>query len=434
MNKRIAKALNTAGHTTLLPIQEKTIDTIDKFESVVLQSATGSGKTLAFLLSILNRLDSSKNELQALVIAPTRELALQIDDVYRSLKSGFHASTCYGGKSMRDEKNSLSENPALIIGTPGRLCDHIRRENIVSAPLDMLVIDEFDKCLEMGFSEEMRFIVETFPKINKKLLTSATELAEYPDYLELRQRKVIQGELNSELSIRDWKIEHKGDAFNELVNTLAQFSEDKSMVFVNYREVAEDVSDRLYENGIVSVCYHGGLEQDERERALIKFSNGTVNTIVCTDLGARGLDIPDVQHVFHFQHPGSEDAFIHRRGRTGRMGSTGNTYLFVSEETQLPEYVPMPEEEFAPKKGMEPTPLKWETLYISAGKKEKVNKIDIVGFLSKVGRLKKDQIGLIHVKDHRSYVAIDAKKFKHVLGNIRQEKIKGKRVRFGKCM
>lgn len=433
MRNDLKAALHSAGHAQLLPIQEETILAFEAHNEVILQSATGSGKTLAFLLSILSKIDRNSPNIQAIVIAPTRELCLQIDAVFRSMKSGVKLSTCYGGHKMSDEKNSLAENPLVVIGTPGRLLDHLHRRNMDLRSTALLVIDEFDKCLELGFSEEMSEILNNLSNLEQKLLTSATEMEEIPSYLRMTRPLYVKGNVVEALTITEWAVKVKRDIFQTLADTIGSFENEKVVVFVNYREVSDDISDRLWDLGIHNVSYHGGLEQEDRERALIKFTNGTANVLVCTDLGARGLDIPDVKHIIHYQYPGSEDAYIHRKGRTGRMGAEGNSYLFTSEETQLPEYIELPEKQFTPKSNYDVTLPFWETLYISGGKKEKINKIDIVGFLSKIGGLKQSDIGLIHVKDHQSYVAVNRDRMGRLLSKIRDQKIKGKKMRFAKC-
>ena len=200
------------------------------------------------------------------------------------------------------------------------------------------------------------------------------------------------------------------------------------MVFVNYREVCDDLVDHLSECGIVSAVYHGGLDQETRERELIKFSNGSANTIVCTDLGSRGLDIPDVKHIVHFQYPSSLEAFTHRKGRTARMDESGFSYLFIAPNRQLPEYIMPPKEDytFEPQASQLP---EYETIYISGGKKEKIGKIDVVGFFSKIGKLNGKEIGLIDVKDHLTYVAIKRSKVDQVFKTIQGERLKGKRMK-----
>lgn len=430
----IDQLIRNAGHDSLLPVQKRSIEAFKKQSEIVLLSKTGSGKTLAFLLAALSKMDSSVEGVQCIIIAPTRELAQQIDSVFKSLKTGLKSTLCYGGHSMRDEANSLYETPSFVIGTPGRILDHLERGNIVLFDCPTIIIDEFDKCLELGFEYEMGNIVHEYHQLQNIFLASATELEEIPEYLNIKELHTINNlSKDSEINIEEFGIEYSGSVFNSLVDTISCFGREKSIVFCNYREVVEDIVSRLKDENIDAIAYHGGQDQDVRERSLIKYRNGSSNTLVCTDLGARGLDIPEVKHVVHYQYPGSLDAFIHRKGRTARMSEDGASYLFIGKETQLPEYLDEPELRYAPNNFQETQP-DWTTLYFSGGKKEKINKIDIVGFLSKKGQLKKDEIGLITVLDHASYVAVKKRKANQALKLIRSEKIKGKRLKIAKSM
>ena len=430
----IQNLIKNAGHESLLPIQSRSIEAFKKYPEIILISKTGSGKTMAFLLATITKIESKKHGIQAVIIAPTRELAQQIDLVYKSLKTGLKSTLCYGGHPMRDEANSLKETPTIVIGTPGRILDHIERGNINGFNCHTLVIDEFDKCLELGFEYEMDNIRREFRRLKNTFLSSATELDELPIYLKLQSPKTISNLSNdSEINIKEFVIEYQANVFEALTDVLSCFGKDKSIIFCNYREVVEDIVMRLKEEHFNTIAYHGGLDQAERERALIKYRNGSSNTLVCTDLGARGLDIPEVKHVVHYQYPGSKDAFVHRKGRTARMSKDGASYLFIGEEAQLPEYVVEPKLKFIPSDFKEINP-EWTTLYFSGGKKEKINKIDLVGFLSKKGQLKKDEIGLITVMDHTSYVAVKKHLVKGVLNKIKSEKIKGKRLKIAISM
>jgi len=421
--------LRNTGHRELLPIQKQCINAYKNNSELILLSKTGSGKTLAFLLSIMSKIESDQGFIQAIVIAPTRELTQQIDQVFKSLKSGLKSTLCYGGHSVKDEANSLSQVPEIIIATPGRLLDHIERGNINLEDCAALVIDEFDKCLEMGFDYEMGKITREFNQLENVLLASATKPEDLPDYLNFQSPHILDNLIeDDEINIEEFGVKYKGSVFNTLAETICSFGTEKSIVFCNYREVVEDVVERLNDERIYSIGYHGGLDQGERERALIKYRNGSYNTLVCTDLGARGLDIPEVKHVVHYQYPNSLDAFVHRKGRTARMSEDGSSYLFIGPETQLPEYLEEPSDYFRPGEYQDTTP-DWETLYFSGGKKEKINKIDLVGFLSKKGDLGKGEIGLITVLDHTSYVAVKKSKVKDVLKRIRHEKIKGKKLK-----
>jgi len=428
--KKLIQYLRNAGHESFMDIQQKSIEGIQSHNNQIVYSKTGSGKTLAFLFSVLSKIDPSSNDLQALILAPSRELVLQIEDVFRSLKTGYKVTVCYGGHSVKTEADSLSQAPSVVIGTPGRVCDHIERENLILSNCSFLVIDEFDKCLELGFSDEMRFICSAISRPKYRMLASATKMDELPSYLNFQNPHVIDAIVeDEEINITEYGVEAGEDILLTMSDLIKSFGDEKSIVFCNYREVSEDVSYQLKDLGVHSVYYHGGLEQDERERALIKFRNGSSNVLVCTDLGARGLDIPEINHIIHYQYPGSEQAFVHRKGRTARMASDGNSYLFIGNNQQLPEYIESPTSFYTPTPTNQELIPAWQTLYFSGGKKDKINKIDIVGFLSKKGGLKQNEIGLITVQDRSTYVAIKSNKIKHTLSKIKNEKIKGKKLK-----
>ena len=261
-------------------------------------------------------------------------------------------------------------------------------------------------------------------------------MEEIPSYISQESGTTID-ELSEDetINIKEYAVNYRGDLIHNLSNMVMSFNNEHSIVFCNFREVAEDVANQLNERGITCVSYHGGLEQDQRDRALIKFRNGSAPTLVCTDLGSRGLDIPEVNHIIHYQYPNSKEAFTHRKGRTARMAADGNSYLFIGEKTQLPDYIDLPENEFRiPKENELYMSPDWITLYLSGGKKDKINKIDIVGFLSKQGKLGKGELGLIIVQDRISFAAVKRDKHKDVLKHIRNEKIKGKKLKIEVAM
>ena len=420
------------GFNALNELQRETLAMSQMKDKLLILSQTGSGKTFAFLLPLLLRLRETRKDTQAIILAPSRELALQIENVFRSMQTGYKVLTCYGGHSMQIERNSLTEAPAVLIGTPGRICDHIHRENIDLFSVEQLVIDEYDKCLEFGFEDQMRYITEEFKKLKYTTLVSATELKVFPEYLRFENPEIINFLVRSSApEIRFWNYPvSKNTKFERLFDLLCSFNGELTIVFCNFREATESVCEYLRENGYPSMVYHGGMEQDERERALIQFRNGSYHTLICTDLGSRGLDIPEIQHVVHFQYPQSEEAFIHRNGRTARMKANGSSYLMISSDENVPEYIQRPTNEYeVPNDLHSPMESPWITLYFSGGKKDKINKIDLVGFLVQKGGLKKDEIGLIAVLDHASFVAVPRKKFRNLLEVIRNEKVKGKKLR-----
>ena len=417
-------------------MQEASVKANETNDNVILLSGTGSGKTLAYLLPIVKLLRPELKKVQALILVPSRELAIQIDEVFRKMATGFKVTCCYGGHKRETEENNLKQSPAVIIGTPGRVADHIRRNNFELVEITSLVLDEFDKSLELGFQEEMSFIVSLLPSVKKRILTSATEAVGIPDFIGLTS-PVRLNFLSSAIE--------KGEADELVIMTVISADKDKSdtlfrlicmignksmIVFCNHRESVERTNNLLKEKGIVTVFYHGGMEQQERESAMCKFKNGTSNVLVTTDLASRGLDIPDIKYIIHYHLPATEDVYTHRNGRTARMEAGGKAVLILSQEEKLPGYITGKVEEIVlPERVELPQKPKWSTLFIAAGKKDKVNKIDIVGFLSKAGELKKEDIGLIEVKDFFSFVAVRKLKAGELLERIKNEKIKNKKVK-----
>lgn len=427
----LAGILANLNIEALNPMQEASVAQANETTDIVLLSATGSGKTLAFLLPILDRLEKDNKNTQALIIAPSRELALQIEKVFKQMGTGFKVTCCYGGHKREIEENNLIQPPALIIGTPGRVADHIRRGNITVDSITTLVLDEFDKSLELGFVAEMEEIIMALSQLDKRMLTSATVAVEIPDFVGLKNPVELNflpedGTEKESLAIKMVKCDGK-DKLDTLFQLICYLGNRPTIVFCNHRESVERTSHLLWEKGITNVFYHGAMEQRDRESALCKFRNGTSNILVTTDIAARGLDIPNIRYIIHYHLPLSEEMYTHRNGRTARMEASGTAILLLSPEEALPNYVEESVTDIVLDGTYEiPEKPKWTTLFIPLGKKNKVNKIDIVGFLSQKGELKKDDIGLIEVKDFFSFVAIRKSKANHVLHLVREERIKGK--------
>lgn len=414
-------------------MQLASIEAIDQHNNTLLLSATGSGKTIAFLLPVIKALDPENKKTQAIVIVPSRELALQIESVFKSMGTNLKVTCCYGGHLRETEENNLVEPPAILIGTPGRLADHIRRGNITIDTIETLVLDEFDKSLELGFQDEMSFIIGSLKSINKRILTSATEAVEIPAFIGMKDIKKLEFLNDSDeetgLAIKTLQSDGK-DKLDTLFRLICLLGNRSTIIFCNHRESVERTSNWLKEKSILNVFYHGALEQPERDAALCKFRNGTSNILVTTDLASRGLDIANIRYIVHYHLPGSEDIFTHRNGRTARMDASGTAILILSPEEKLPDYIDTVSEEIELPETFElPEKPKWSTLFVAAGKKDKVNKIDIVGFLSNKGNLKKEDIGLIEVKDFFSFVAVRKSKVSPTLQLIKDQKIKNKKVK-----
>ena len=434
-NRQTHDFLAHLGFKNLNEMQLAAHDAIIEENNILLLSPTGSGKTLAFLLPIFEMLQPEILSVQCLIIVPSRELGLQIEQVWKKMATGYKVNICYGGHAIDTEIKNLSNPPALLIGTPGRIADHIDRETFRTDKIQTLILDEFDKSLQLGFHEEMSYIIGRLPKLNKRILVSATSDVEIPKYTRVINPTVldfIPKEDESEQSNLSLKlvISKEKDKLNTLFNLICSLKSQSAIIFCNHRDAAERISDTLNEKGIFATYYHGGMDQEERERALIQFRNGSMSYLVTTDLAARGLDIPEMKHVIHYHLPLKEDEFTHRNGRTARMLASGTAYLLIHESEKKLDYIDygMPVLNVENSNSL-PKPPEFQTIYISGGKKNKLNKIDIVGFFSQKGKLEKGDLGLIEVKDFISFAAVKYGKVKDLLKNIRDEKMKGKKFK-----
>lgn len=400
---------------------------------VVLLSPTGTGKTLAYLLPLVQLVEGDGPTPQALVITPGRELALQSAQVLKSMGCGLRGMSVYGGRTAMDEHRKLKEvKPQIVFGTPGRLNDHLDKNNISRYGIRYLIIDEFDKCLEMGFQAEMEKLIKSLPGLQRRILLSATNTEEIPQFVNMSKKGTLidflpEDEQTSErITLYEVHSPQK-DKLDTLRQLLLSFGNESSIVFLNYRESVERVDNYLREQGFVTSRFHGGLEQRQREDALYRFSNGSATVLVSTDLASRGLDIPDIQNIIHYHLPESEDGYIHRVGRTARWDKQGRAFFILGPEEHIPDYVEGDIQEFVAIESQQTKPAlpKMATLYIGKGKKDKISKGDIVGFLCKSGGLRSDEIGRIDVKDRYAYVAVKREKVRQVLRETRGEKIKG---------
>ena len=431
ISTQIAQVLAKLNIASLNPMQETAIDAWKEGNDLVLLSPTGSGKTLAYLLPILESLKPDVKGVQAVVLVPSRELALQIDQVFKSMDTPYKAMSCYGGRPAMDEHRTMKGiQPSVIIGTPGRMNDHLSKQNFDASTVRTLVIDEFDKCLEFGFQEEMATVIGQLPKLQRRFLLSATDSEEIPQFTGLNHTNKLNFlDENEPLSerIHVYKVLSPiKDKLETLYKLLCTLDGQSTLVFCNHRESVERVGKYLQSQKLPGGVFHGGMEQEDRERSLYKFRNGSCHVLISTDLAARGLDIPDIDNIVHYHLPIQEDGYIHRNGRTARWEAEGNSYIIMHSEETLPSYITEEPETFVlPDNPPKPSQPKFVTLYIGKGKKDKINKIDIVGFLFKKGNLNKEDVGRIDVKDHYSFAAISRKKVKQTLSLVRNEKIKG---------
>ena len=448
----LEKTLQKLGIETLNAMQEEATDAILRSrKDVVLLSPTGTGKTLAYLLPLAQLLDADSEHVQALVIVPGRELALQSDMVLKSMGSGLRSMACYGGRTAMDEHRKMREvKPQIIFGTPGRINDHLDKGNISPYSIRYLVIDEFDKCLEMGFHDEMSRLLKKLPGLERRILLSATNAEEIPHFIPLDRAQrldylVEEEQVSERVTLYEVKSPVK-DKLDTLRQLLCQLGDAQSIVFLNYRDAVERVAEYLRKQGFGVSAFHGGMEQKQREDALYKFSNGSANVLVATDLASRGLDIPDIQNIIHYHLPVKEQEMIHRVGRTARWDKMGQSYFIVGPEETMPEWVigggtkvegggridsatELLSFQLSPSAlPQQPALPKMATIYIGKGKKDKISKGDILGFLCKKGGLEMKDIGRIDVTDRYAYAAVSREKLQQVLRLVKGEKIKGIRT------
>jgi len=414
----------------LNPMQEEAIAVIDTTINTILLSPTGTGKTLAFVLPLLKALDLESKEIQALILVPSRELAIQIEQVIRSMGSGYKVNAVYGGRPMSKDKIEIKHTPAILIGTPGRILDHFINDRFSKTSIKTLVLDEFDKSLEDGFEEEMKAIIGQLPSINKRILTSATQALTIPGFVRLDKPHIInylKEETASKLTIKTVVSPNK-NKLQTLLDLVQHIGNEPGIVFCNFRDSIEQVSSFLEDHNISYACFSGGMEQKDRERALIKFRNGTSQVLIATDLAARGIDIPEMKYIIHYELPRHEEEFIHRNGRTARVNAKGTAYILKWKNELLPEFIKNVKgvniSEKAPYK-----PQFWETLFISGGRKDKISKGDIAGLFFKQGAITKDQLGTIELKQDCAFVAVPRTIADALVEKLNNSRLKKKKVR-----
>ncbi len=433
-NSRIDSILEKFEISALNSMQQEAINAIRLKSDLVLLSPTGTGKTLAFLLPLIEKLDANCAEIQILILVPSRELAQQIEQVARKMGSGFKVNTVYGGRAGALDKIDLKHRPAILIGTPGRVADRFRRDNFSLDHIKTLVLDEFDKSLEIGFEKEMAEIVEALPNVQQRILTSATSEAILPEFVGLQNPLFINhlSEGDSQLTVKIVFSSEK-DKLKTLKKTLAFIGPQPGIVFCNYKEALERVSDFLTDNGIAHERFHGGMEQIDRERALIKFRNGTNQLLLATDLAARGLDVPEIKFILHYHLPLHEKEFTHRNGRTARMNSDGIAYVIQWKDEELPDFIQEITSESIniddQTKSTLPSSIQWETLYITGGRLDKISKGDVAGLFIKQGQIQKEQLGVIELKQDSTYVGVHAEIAEKLIEKTNNSKLKNKKVR-----
>lgn len=421
--------LSKLGIDKLNPMQLESQLAIESTSQVVLLSPTGTGKTLAFLLPIINELDKECQEVQTIIIVPSRELSIQIEQVMREMGTGFKVNAVYGGRPGAKDRIDIKHRPAVLIGTPGRMADHLRRKAFSTEHINTLVLDEFDKSLEVGFEAEMSEIIELLPSLNKKILTSATQGVEIPEFVNLPSPVIVDylDEAITQLEIKSVLSPSK-DKLETLLDLITHIGAQNGIIFCNYKDSIQRVSDYLSGHNVSHGTFYGGMEQFERERALIKFRNGTHQILLATDLAARGIDVPEIKFIIHYHLPIKSEEFIHRNGRTARMKSDGTAYVLQYEKEKLPDFIGnIPVENLNP--SSPPRPSLWTTLFISGGRKDKISKGDIAGLLFKKGNLTKEELGVIELKNDCAFVSVKTANLNKLLPKVNNVKLKKKKVR-----
>lgn len=417
----------------LNPMQEEALETIKKNENTVILSPTGTGKTLAFLLPLLAQLHPDVHEVQALIVVPSRELAIQIERVIRSMGSGYKVNAIYGGRTIARDKIELKHTPAILIGTPGRLADHLSQERFTTKLIKTLVIDEFDLSFEVGAGGDLRSIVNALPNLEKRILTSATNKINIPEYFKMNKAvklNYLTDKKPQKLTLRTI-ISHSKNKHNILVDLLHYTANDPGIVFCNKKSSLEDLSAFLTKKKINHACFHAGMEQFERERSLIKLRNGSVSILIASDLASRGIDIPEMKFIIHYELPDAFEEYTHRNGRTARVNAKGTAYFVKWNKEDLPEFVGksavenIKVEEFR-------KPEFWTTLFISGGRKDKISKGDIAGLFFKQGNINKDQLGVIELKQDCAFVAVPTSIADELAEQLNNTKVKTKKVRIQK--
>lgn len=414
----------------------------DESLRVMLTAPTGSGKTVAFAVKLLRELmlNGQRQMVNGVVVAPTRELVLQTGAVLRRILNGLSAMSdggvvaLYGGHDFSTEVNELGAGAAVVVATPGRLVDHINRHTVDISQARCLVIDEFDKCLQLGFQDEMGKIVRRMRHLTVTVLTSATRAVELPAYMgdasDYRRYDYGEGETAPEGEVEVVAVDSPSrDKLATLTALLRSVDNGCVIVFANHRESAERIFEHLMREGLPAVLYHGALDQQQRRMAVERLANGSAPVMVATDLAARGLDIPELDAVVHYHLPVDTETWTHRNGRTGRQGASGTVYAILSEGERLPQGVEPDRRVSELTPSADPIRADMATLYLNAGKKEKISKGDVAGYVMKQGGLSRDEVGRIMIDDHYAMVAVTAAKARPVTELLAHCKLKGRRVK-----
>ncbi len=446
LHPELLKNLASLGYAAMTPIQAQSLPPILAGRDVIAQSKTGSGKTVAFGLGLLVNLETSNFAAQSLVLCPTRELADQVAKEIRKLArttQNVKVLTLCGGAPFRAQAQSLDHGAHIIVGTPGRVEDHLRKNTLNLNKLKILVLDEADRMLDMGFQEVLHTIVDQTPKSRQTLLFSAT----YPTGIKSIASRIMLEPVLAQVAPTDdrttieqhfYKVDDVTERLRALRLLLLQHEPESALVFCNTKQEAQDIAEELRGHGFSALALHGDLDQRDRDQTLVRFSNKSTAVLVATDVAARGLDIDSLDAVINYHIARDPEMHIHRIGRTGRAGNTGAAYSLISEKENhkvivLQDYLgqiissePLPSRRLLTSSVNKPL---MATLLIDGGKKQKVRPGDILGALTGTDGIKGTQVGKINIFDNRSYVAVRRNAVKPALRKLTSGKLKGRSFR-----
>ena len=448
LNPDLLKNLETMGYTQMTPVQAQSLPIVLAGKDIIAQAKTGSGKTAAFGLGLLNKLDVKKFRIQSLVLCPTRELADQVATEIRTLARAVHnikVLTLCGGMPFGPQKGSLEHGAHIIVGTPGRIEDHLRKNTLNLKHCDTLVLDEADRMLDMGFEDTLNKIIKHVPEPRQTLLFSAT----FPEKIKSISKRVMQNpemvkveSTHQEKTIQQhfYHIDSSQDRLRATRLLLQEYSPESTLIFCNTKVEVQRVADELSNHGFSVMALHGDLEQKDRDQTLVCFSNKTASVLVATDVAARGLDIDALDLVINYELAFDAEVHVHRVGRTGRAGNKGVACTLYADKDEyrmrvLRDYLNMEEDiqsETLPPISILDRPIEESamlTIRIDGGKKQKVRAGDILGALTGSNGIDGKVVGKINLADNWSYVAVERDSADKALKKLKTGKLKGRNFR-----
>ncbi len=446
LNSALVDNLSSLGYESMTPIQQQSLPAILSGKDVIAQAQTGSGKTAAFALGLLEKLEVKRFRIQSLVLCPTRELADQVANEIRKLARCIHnikVLTLCGGTALGPQVGSLEHGAHIIVGTPGRIEDHLGKGTLKLGDVNLLILDEADRMLEMGFQDQLDTIFKHLSSSKQVLMFSATFSSQVKSIAKrmMNQPVTVQVESThdqSSIAQHIYQARDNADRLNVLRLLLQHYQAQSVVVFCNTKIETQEVADALEDFGFSAMALHGDLEQRDRDQTLVRFINKSISILVATDVAARGLDIESLDAVINYQIARELEVHVHRIGRTGRAGNNGLALTIITHQEQfklkkLEDFIQqsltieaLPHKKVLDKPSYQPSMV---TLQIDGGKKQKLRPGDIVGALTGENGISSDQVGKIKLFPNKSYVAIDKKVVQYALRKIGDGKLKGRHFR-----